>query len=46
MRHLPHEDAGGAGGVLPREKRGFVPGGELQDWLEAEAQVLRLSGGP
>jgi len=26
------------------EKRGFVPGGELQDWVEAEAEVLRLTG--
>ena len=24
------------------EKRGFVPGGELQDWVEAEAEVRRL----
>ena len=22
------------------EKRGFAPGGELQDWVEAEAEVL------
>lgn len=27
------------------EKRGFAPGCELQDWIEAEAEVLRLSGG-
>ena len=27
------------------EKRGFAPGGELQDWAEAEAEVLRLTGG-
>ena len=27
------------------EKRGFAPGGELQDWVEAEAEVLRLTGG-
>ncbi|MGP1676534.1 MAG: DUF2934 domain-containing protein [Burkholderiales bacterium] len=26
------------------EKRGFVPGCELQDWIEAEAEVLRLIG--
>ncbi len=26
------------------EKRGFAPGGELQDWVEAEAEVLRLIG--
>jgi hypothetical protein len=26
------------------EKRGFVPGSELQDWVEAEAEVLRLTG--
>ena len=26
------------------EKRGFVPGFELQDWVEAEAEVLRLIG--
>jgi hypothetical protein len=26
------------------EKRGFAPGGELQDWVEAEAEVLRLTG--
>jgi hypothetical protein len=26
------------------EKRGFAPGGELQDWVEAEAEVLRLNG--
>jgi hypothetical protein len=26
------------------EKRGFSPGGELQDWIEAEAEVLRLTG--
>lgn len=24
------------------EKRGFVPGGELQDWLEAEAEIEQL----
>jgi len=24
------------------EKRGFAPGGELQDWLDAEAQVMGL----
>ncbi len=23
------------------EKRGFIPGHELEDWLEAEIQVLR-----
>lgn len=28
------------------EKRGFAPGFELQDWVEAEAEVLRLIGGP
>lgn len=27
------------------EQRGFAPGGELQDWVEAEAEVLRLTGG-
>ena len=27
------------------EKRGFTPGFELQDWVEAEAEVLRLIGG-
>ena len=28
------------------ERRGFAPGGELQDWLEAEAEVLaRLRAG-
>ena len=27
------------------EKRGFAPGHELQDWVEAEAEVLRLTGG-
>jgi len=27
------------------EKRGFAPGCELQDWIEAEAEVLRLIGG-
>ena len=26
------------------EKRGFAPGYELQDWVEAEAEVLRLIG--
>jgi hypothetical protein len=26
------------------EKRGFAPGGELQDWVEAEAELLRLIG--
>ena len=26
------------------EKRGFAPGNELQDWVEAEAEVLRLIG--
>lgn len=26
------------------EKRGFSPGCELQDWVEAEAEVLRLIG--
>jgi Protein of unknown function (DUF2934) len=24
------------------ERRGFAPGGELEDWLEAEAEVGRL----
>ena len=24
------------------EKRGFAPGGELQDWLEAESEVTAL----
>jgi len=24
--------------------RGLAPGGELQDWVEAEAEVLRLIG--
>jgi len=23
------------------EKRGFIPGHELEDWLEAETQILR-----
>lgn len=27
------------------ERRGFAPGCELQDWVEAEAEVLRLIGG-
>ena len=27
------------------EKRGFAPGNELQDWIEAEAEVQRLIGG-
>jgi hypothetical protein len=27
------------------EKRGFAPGSELQYWVEAEAEVLRLIGG-
>ncbi len=27
------------------EKRGFAPGSELQDWIEAEAEVLQLVGG-
>ena len=27
------------------ERRGFVPGGELQDWIEAEAEILLLTGG-
>ncbi|HMJ49147.1 MAG TPA: DUF2934 domain-containing protein [Burkholderiales bacterium] len=26
------------------EKRGFAPGGELEDWLEAEAEILRQLG--
>jgi hypothetical protein len=26
------------------EKRGFAPGRELQDWVEAETEVLRLIG--
>lgn len=26
------------------EKRGFAPGYELQDWVEAEAEVRRLIG--
>jgi hypothetical protein len=26
------------------EKRGFAPGGELQDWVEAEAEVMFLTG--
>jgi hypothetical protein len=26
------------------EKRGFAPGCELQDWIEAEAEVKRLIG--
>jgi hypothetical protein len=26
------------------EKRGFAPGAELQDWVEAEAEVRRLMG--
>jgi hypothetical protein len=26
------------------EKRGFAPGRELQDWLEAEAEVEQLAG--
>jgi hypothetical protein len=26
------------------EKRGFAPGGEQQDWVDAEAEVLRLIG--
>ena len=27
------------------EKRGFAPGSELQDWFEAESEVLQLIGG-
>jgi Protein of unknown function (DUF2934) len=27
------------------EKRGFAPGSELQDWIEAEAELLRLTRG-
>ncbi|MFH1604530.1 MAG: DUF2934 domain-containing protein [Pseudomonadota bacterium] len=26
------------------EKRGFAPGFELEDWIEAEVEVLRLIG--
>ncbi|MBE0620137.1 MAG: DUF2934 domain-containing protein [Burkholderiales bacterium] len=28
------------------ERRGFAPGFEMQDWIEAEAEVLRLIGTP
>lgn len=28
------------------EKRGFAPGAELQDWLEAEAEIDRELGEP
>lgn len=28
------------------ERRGFAPGGELQDWLEAEAEIDRSLGEP
>ncbi|MFN3565146.1 MAG: DUF2934 domain-containing protein [Burkholderiaceae bacterium] len=28
------------------ERRGFAPGGELQDWLEAEAEIDRALGEP
>jgi hypothetical protein len=27
------------------EQRGFAPGGELQDWLEAEAEIGARTGG-
>ena len=27
------------------EKRGFAPGSELLEWVEAETEVLRLTGG-
>jgi hypothetical protein len=27
------------------ERRGFAPGSELEDWFEAEAEVLQLIGG-
>ena len=30
---------------LRAEKRGFAPGGELEDWVEAEKEVLQLTGG-
>lgn len=28
------------------QRRGFAPGGELQDWLEAEAEIDRSLGEP
>lgn len=28
------------------EQRGFAPGGELQDWLAAEAEIKRALGEP
>jgi len=30
---------------LRAEKRGFAAGGELEDWVEAEKEVLQLTGG-
>jgi hypothetical protein len=27
------------------ERRGFAPGGELEDWLEAERELLEQEGG-
>jgi hypothetical protein len=27
------------------QRRGFAPGGELEDWLEAEVEIDRLPGG-
>ncbi len=27
------------------EKRGFLPGGELQDWAESEKEINKLLGG-
>ena len=28
------------------KQRGFAPGGEVQDWIEAEAEVRRRLGSP
>jgi hypothetical protein len=27
------------------ERRGFIPGGELEDWLAAEREIVEQSGG-
>ena len=45
-RTIPDPDAIAQAAYYRAETRGFVPGGELQDWLEAELDLSQSSARP
>lgn len=45
-RTLPGRESVAEAAYYRAERRGFAPGGELQDWLDAEYEVSQASTRP